>query len=94
MTTREMPPVQGIPYVPGVVRGVLRRGRHNLLAGNLCVLSQQELLAAFGTPHAGAGPLAEQLRGVGILAVGGAPLSHSMIRLLGLGVPTVIVSAL
>ena len=78
--------------MPGVVRGVLRRGRQNLVAGNLCVLSQPELLAVLGTPHAGDGLLAEQLRGVGILAVGGAPLSHPMIHLLGLGVPTVIVS--
>jgi len=93
MTTRETPPVEGIPYVPGVVRGVLCRDRHKLVAGKLCILSQRDILEVVGTRGAGDALLAEQLRGVGILAVGGAPLSHPMIRLLGLGVPTVIVSA-
>ena len=93
MKTRETPPLQGIPYVPGVVRGVLCRGRHQLVAGKLCVLSQRELLELVGTRGAGDALLADQLRGVGILVVDGTPLSHPMIRLLGLGVPTVIVSA-
>ncbi|MGB5179642.1 MAG: putative PEP-binding protein [Gammaproteobacteria bacterium] len=43
-------------------------------------------------PQASDEALARKLHGAGIIAVNGAPLSHVMIRLFSLGVPTIIVS--
>ena len=84
--------VQGTPYVPGVVNGVLQRGAAGLGEGKLCVLSHTEIGLLVHAPQANDEALARKLRGAGIIAVGGAPLSHVMIRLFSLGVPTVIVS--
>ena len=84
--------VQGTPYVPGVVNGVVQRGTAGLGQGQLCVLSHKDIGSLVHAPQANDEALARKLRGAGIIAVGGAPLSHVMIRLFSLGVPTVIVS--
>jgi phosphoenolpyruvate-protein kinase (PTS system EI component) len=74
-----MSELQGIPFVPGVARGILRRG-HAVSPDNILVLTQQELGLSEPRP-------------AGIIVVEGAPLSHPMIRLFGLGIPTVMVTA-
>ena len=72
--------ITGMPYFPGVARGGLHRG----LAGDVsqCILMVEE--GAFQAP--------EQLP-AGLIVVDSAPFSHRMIGLLGLGVPTVLVTA-
>ena len=84
--------VQGTPYVSGLVSGVLQRGMDGLGAGKLCVLSHKDIGLLVQGLQADEQALARKFHGAGIIAVGGAPLSHGMIRLFSLGVPTVIVS--
>ena len=75
-----MPVLQVTPFVPGSARGILRRGYESVSSDSILILTQQEL----GTLHD---------RPAGILVMGGAPLSHTMIRLLTLGIPTVLISS-
>jgi len=72
--------ITGMPYFPGVARGSLYRG----LAGDVsqCIVMVEE--RAFQAP--------KQLP-AGLIVVDSAPFSHRMIGLLGLGVPTVLVTA-
>jgi len=76
----ELISVTGMPYFPGVARGSLHRG----LAGDVsqCIVMIDE--RAFQTP--------EQLP-AGLIVVDSAPFSHRIIGLLGLGVPTVLITA-
>jgi len=85
--------VQGTPYVSGLVSGVLQRGMDGLGAGKLCVLSHKDIGLLVQGLQADEQALARKFHGAGIIAVDGAPLSHGMIRLFSLGVPTVIVSS-
>ena len=85
--------IQGTPYVPGLVSGILQWGVDGLGAGKLCVLSHKDIGLIVQGPQSDDQALARKFDGAGIIAVGGAPLSHVMIRLFGLGVPTVIVSS-
>jgi phosphoenolpyruvate-protein kinase (PTS system EI component) len=57
------------------------------------VLSHKDIGLIVQGPQADELALARKFHGAGIIAVGGAPLSHGMIRLFSLGVPTVIVSS-
>jgi len=75
-----MSQIQAIPFVPGSAHGILQRGISEAKVDNICLLTQQEL-GAFVIPPAG------------IIIIDGAPLSHPMIRLLVMGIPTVLVSA-
>lgn len=72
--------LEGLAYVPGRVEGVLRRGPSISDPDDILIIRMDEVDAVSGRPG-------------GILVVDGAPLSHRMIRLLGIGVPTVIVDA-
>ncbi len=74
-----MSELQGIPFVPGVARGILRRG-HTAAPDSVLILTQQELGLIESRP-------------AGIIVVEGAALSHPMIHLFGLGIPTVMVTA-
>jgi phosphoenolpyruvate-protein kinase (PTS system EI component) len=67
--------IQGMPYVPGRARGVLRR---TAAPGAVLLATQSELHALTVCP-------------AGVIVVEGAPFSHAMIGLLGLGVPTVMI---
>lgn len=71
--------LQAMPFVPGEVSGLLR---HRLQDGESdCILLLHfEDLVPLETPPAG------------LIVIGGAPLSHPMTELQGLGIPTVIVS--
>ena len=71
--------LQATPFVPGSARGILRRGCEAVSSDSILVLTQQEL----GTLDS---------RPAGILMIDGMPFSHAMIRLLNLGIPTVLVS--
>lgn len=72
--------IQATPYVPGCACGILQRGSKVKPGTRVCMLTQTELTALDFKPAA-------------IIVTGGAPFSHPMIRLLALGVPTVLVSA-
>jgi len=71
--------LQATPFVPGSARGILRRGCEAVSSDSILILTQQEL----GTLDS---------RPAGILVMDGAPLSHAMIRLLTLGIPTILLS--
>ncbi len=70
--------IQGMPYVPGVVQGTLRRGQAAAAPGSIAVYS----------PTDQAPPL---LAAAGIIVVEGAPFSHAMIRLRAARVPIVFI---
>lgn len=72
--------LQGMPYVPGRVRGVVQRGASGDVSGRILVLERT-----------GPGPLTQLP--AGIVVVDGAPFSHAMIPLLGSGVPTIMLDA-
>jgi phosphoenolpyruvate-protein kinase (PTS system EI component) len=71
--------LSGMPYVPGTACGTLRQGMTDDAAGCIVMLD-----ASLPGPFA---PLP-----AGFIVVDGAPFSHAMISILGLGVPTVIVN--
>lgn len=70
--------MQAMPYVPGTARGLVSTDLHGATADHVVIVDYTEL---------------EQLtaRPAGLVVVGGAPLSHPMSQLQGLGVPTVVV---
>ncbi len=67
------------PFVPGRARGTIHHGVQATTPDKLLVVTHEQL-NSFDAPSAG------------LIVVGGAPLSHRMIHLLGLGIPTVIVT--
>jgi phosphoenolpyruvate-protein phosphotransferase (PTS system enzyme I) len=71
--------IQGTPYAPGRARGRIRRDPVRATAGDVLLIPQEQVTAARELPAA-------------FVVVGGAPFSHTMIRLLALSVPVVIVS--
>ncbi|TNF99843.1 MAG: hypothetical protein EP297_04785, partial [Gammaproteobacteria bacterium] len=71
--------IVGSPYFPGVVVGKLRKGMHDEVNGYIVMCSQDELSSFAALPE-------------GFIVVDAAPFSHRMIGLLGLGVPTVLIS--
>ena len=72
--------LQVTPFVPGSARGILRRCYEAVTFDSILILTQQELGTFDGRP-------------AGILVMDGAPFSHAMIRLLTLGIPTVLISS-
>ncbi|HDP89208.1 MAG TPA: phosphoenolpyruvate-protein phosphotransferase, partial [Thioalkalivibrio sp.] len=72
--------IVGMPYVPGFATGRLQAGGR-AGAGDLALIGQDDI-ARVATPPAG------------FIVVEGAPFSHTLITLLGWGVPTVLVSAM
>lgn len=69
----------GIPYFPGVARGVLSKGPAGASAKNIVLLKVSEITSLSFLP-------------AGILIADAAPFSHTMITLLGYGVPVVMIS--
>jgi phosphoenolpyruvate-protein kinase (PTS system EI component) len=72
--------ITGMPYFPGVAAGRLHKGRAAVRPGCILLVSQQEVIDLPVVPAA-------------FIVVEAAPFSHTMIGLLGLGVPTVLVNA-
>ena len=68
-----------MPYFPGVARGVLHKGLAGANANSIVLMSVSGIKSFSLCP-------------AGFLIVEGAPFSHSMITLLGYGVPVVIIS--
>lgn len=71
----------GMPYVPGIARGILQIGLEHPIGGRILVLTQRDI-DELAKPQA-----------AGFIVVDGAPFSHNMIGLMGMGLPTVILSA-
>lgn len=69
----------GMPYVPGVAQGTLQQRGGANITNRILILRQQDIEAVFETP-------------LGFVVVEGAPFSHTMIRFMSMGIPTVIVS--
>jgi phosphoenolpyruvate-protein kinase (PTS system EI component) len=74
-----MSELQATPFVPGIARGVLRRGGAHKASDSIIVVAQHELKRFDPRP-------------AGIVVVEGAPFSHPMITVFGMGIPTIIVS--
>lgn len=72
--------ISGMPYFPGVARGVVQHRLDSVTSRSILIISQSDILSLTTFP-------------AGFIVVEGAPLSHTMINLLGYGIPTVIVSA-
>jgi phosphoenolpyruvate-protein kinase (PTS system EI component) len=71
--------VLGSPYFPGVVVGKLHRGMNGHVSGHIILVREDEVALITTLP-------------TGLIVVDAAPFSHTMIGLLGLGVPTVLIS--
>lgn len=74
-----MSELQATPFVPGIARGVLRRASTHKASDSIVVVAQDELKKIDPRP-------------AGIVVVEGAPLSHPMIAVFGMGIPTIIVT--
>ena len=73
-----MTDLHATPFVPGRALGIIHHGVQATTPDKLLVVTHEQI-KSFDAPSAG------------LIVVGGAPLSHHMIRLLGLGIPTVMV---
>lgn len=71
--------ILGIPYFPGVATGKLKIGMQGEVTGKIVLIRQDEVSSCLKNPAA-------------IIVVEAAPFSHTMIGLLGLGVPTVLLT--
>lgn len=71
--------IVGMPYFPGVAVGRLQRGMDGATADHIVILRQDEIVAFATLP-------------AGFIVVEAAPFSHTMIALLGYGVPTILIS--
>ena len=71
--------LQVTPFVPGTARGVLCRGYKGASSASILMLTQQEVSVL-------------DIRPAGIMVIDAAPLSHPMLRLLTLGIPTVLLT--
>ena len=71
--------ITGLPYFPGMAVGLLQKGNHGDIVGRILMISQQKVPVYRTMP-------------AGFIVVDAAPFSHTMITLLGLGVPTVLIS--
>ena len=69
----------GMPYVPGVTQGAIQHGGDTNIANRILILQQQDIESISEPP-------------LGFVVVEGAPFSHTMIRFMSMGVPTVIIS--
>lgn len=74
-----MSELRGTAFVPGCVSGMLRLGADRADNHSIVIMTQQQIAALDTRP-------------AGIVIVDGAMLSHPMIRLLTLGIPSVIIS--
>ena len=71
--------VLGSPYFPGVAVGKLHRGMQGHDSAHIVLATEDEVASITSLP-------------AGLIVVDAAPFSHTMIGLLGLGVPTVLIS--
>ena len=71
--------IAGMPFVPGEVRGILRSVKEENLADQIVILQQQDIERITEIP-------------LGFVVIEGAPFSHTMIRFMSMGRPTVIIS--
>ena len=72
--------ITGLPYFPGVAVGRLHKGNSGDSAEHILLISQHELSSHKVLP-------------AGFIVVEAMPFSHTMIGFLGLGIPTVLISA-
>lgn len=77
--TTDSTDIIGMPYFPGVAMGRLHRGKDGDIAKRIVLIRQDEIAPFPSLP-------------AGLMIVDAAPFSHPMIALLGLGVPTVLLS--
>ncbi len=71
--------IVGMPYVPGMACGTLQRGLVGDISQKIVLIQQADVEHFQSLP-------------AGFIVIDGAPFSHTLIRLMGFGVPTVIVA--
>lgn len=81
MTKTPQLEIAGMPFVPGIVRGTLHHVAKQNVADHIVILQQQDIERVTESP-------------LGFVVIEGAPFSHTMIRFMSMGKPTIIVSAL
>lgn len=79
MMMRSKIDISGLPYFPGVAVGKLQRGMDAVSAGDIMLLEQDEITHFTTLP-------------AGFIVADAAPFSHTLISMLGMGVPTVLIS--
>ncbi len=72
--------ITGLPYFPGVAVASLHKGRDGDITDRILLISQYEVSTFSALP-------------AGFIVVESVPFSHTMIGLLGMGVPTVLITA-
>ena len=70
---------RGFPYFPGIARGTLYRGGHQPRERDIALITQDDITRL-------------RTRPAGLLLVDAAPFSHTMITLLGWGLPTILIT--
>ena len=78
-TARPPARVAGEPYVPGVASGRIESDPERVQASTILVITPGQIATLTGLP-------------AGLVIVDAAPFSHTLIGLLGHGIPTVLVS--
>ena len=78
--TKDSIHITGLPYFPGIAVGRLQKGNRGDIAGRILLITQGEMSGYQTLP-------------AGFIVVDAVPFSHTMIGFLGLGVPTVLISA-
>ena len=73
-------PINGLAYFPGIAKGALHRGAQGDISGRILLINQDEITDLKALP-------------AGFIVIDAVPFSHTMIGLLGLGVPTVLMGA-
>lgn len=80
MVHTSQPRIDGMPYVPGVATGLLQKGPVTNSASTVLVITPEDIGAVAASA-------------AGLIVVDAAPFSHTLIALLGRGIPTVLVNA-
>lgn len=78
--TRQDIHITGLPYFPGVAVSRLHKGRDGDITDRILLISQYEVSNFSALP-------------AGFIVVESVPFSHAMIGLLGMGLPTVLITA-
>lgn len=71
--------ITGMPYVPGVTSGAIQYCGAKNIANRILLLRQEDLDMVFEAP-------------LGFIVIEGAPFSHTMIRFMSMGLPTIIIN--
>jgi phosphoenolpyruvate-protein kinase (PTS system EI component) len=79
MVHKQQLEISGMPYVPGLAKGLLQHGIASGCANRILIIRQQDIANLVEAP-------------TGFIVIEGASFSHPMIQLMSKGIPAVIIS--